>query len=138
MTIVASKFLPMSLDDIVQAIQDLQNSVAEVKDAISSFDNSNLDNELQNLKSNLDGISELLATNDNSQLSTAIEGLQEQLDNMQSSSDAIAELSDRVSSLEQTLLELSSAPSTEGSSVELQDISDRVDALEQTQNEFFG
>lgn len=80
---IVTVVLPMSLEDIVAAIQDLQDAVAQVTDQ-NSVNNDNSGND------------------DYSLLLDTVNQLQEQVDDMQSTLESLSDLSDRVDALEQT------------------------------------
>lgn len=122
MPIIDNRFLPMSLDDIVQAIMSLQNEVAEFKDNSSGYDDSALLTQIDELKNSIN----------------QFEDLQQQFSEFQAVSDSLNSLTERVDTLESSMMSISQSDSSEVSENDIQNISERVDALEDINNQFFG
>lgn len=99
MSIVSNKLLPMSLDDIVEAIQSLQATVDELTNSTSDSDSSALEEKINELQAAFDSFSSLEERV--STLEATIQDLSDS-DSSDESEFDLQDISDRVEALENT------------------------------------
>ena len=93
MSVVGSKFLPMSLDDIVSAIDELRAAVEELQNSSGSDNDSSLAEKVEALEEAVLDLQNSSGSNDESDL-------QSQIDDIKDSVNTIGELEARIDALE--------------------------------------
>lgn len=89
MSIVNGKFLPLSLEDISQAISDLRDAVSAINLSVENPDTSDLDNSVAELSTKLDALQEAF---DNFSITSSPEAMQNTIDDLTERVEALEEL----------------------------------------------
>ena len=137
MSVVDSKFLPMSLGDIVNSLDTLRTDIDELKSASQSDGSENLEERISDIENSLNDLRSAVETlqesqegsDDNSSVT-----LQNDIDDIKDAIEKFEAYEARIADLEDKVDELSSQDNSTQDSSELED---RVAALEDTHSEFF-